>query len=207
LLNFWYRTAFQNDEVKFPHVQKSHLIRLPICRVEFATPENKRAALLTQARQLYQHSLYEGRPDVVLRFVAEQLDDKPARADVVHDLLAFLAEQMTALSQEKRATAKQFVTDLKDFHSIDTQALRPKTKLDQFWELEAAELFAHFRANKLRLKDSGEESIRARFQSAKDKLLPLESSIVFTDDLIDEIVYRLYALTPEEIKIVKEAAR
>jgi hypothetical protein len=127
---------------------------------------------------------------------------KPERADVVHDLLAFLAEQMTAINREKRAAAKQFLTDLKDFHSVDTHDLKPKTKLDEFWKLEAAEVFAHFRANKIRLKDSDEEKIRARFQKAKDQLVPLESSLVFSDDLIDEIVYRLYGLTEAEIKIV-----
>ena len=33
-----------------------------------------------------------GNPDGVLAFVTEQLAAKPERADVVHDLLAFLAE-------------------------------------------------------------------------------------------------------------------
>jgi len=143
----------------------------------------------------------------VLAFVSEQLAAKPERADVVHDLLAFLAEQMTALNREKRAAAKQFLTDLKDFHGIDAHALKPKTKLDEFWKLEAAEVFAYFRANKLRLKDSDEEKIRARFQKAKDKLLPLGSSLAFTDELIDQIVYRLYSLTSDEIKLVKETSR
>jgi hypothetical protein len=202
LLNFWYRTAFQNEEVKFPHVQKSHLIRLPIRRIEFTTPEKKRAAFFDRAKQLYQHSLKDGNPAAVLAFVAEQLAAKPERADVVHDLLAFLAEQMTALNREKRAAAKQFLTDLKDFHGVDTHALKPKTKLNKFWELEAAEIFAHFRANKLHLKESDEEKIRARFQKAKDELVPLETQIAFTDQLIDEIVYRLYGLTETEIKIV-----
>jgi len=110
--------------------------------------------------------------------------------------------EMTGLNREKRATAKQFLTDLKDFHDVDTHALKPKTKLDNFWELEAAEIFAHFRANKLRLKDSDEEKIRARFQKSKDTLVPLESSLVFTDELIDQIVHRLYGLTEAEIKIV-----
>ena len=110
---------------------------------------------------------------------------------------------MTALNQEKRAVAKQFLTDLKDFLDIDAHALKPKTKLDKFWELEAAEVFAHFRVNKIRLKDSDEEKIRTRFQKAKDTLVPLESSLAFTDDLIDQIVYHLYGLTPEEIKLVE----
>jgi len=207
LLNFWYRTAFQNEEVKFPHVQKSHLIRLPIRRIEFTTPEKLRVSLLGEAKQLYQRSLKDGKPDAVLAFVAEQLAAKPERADVVHDLLAFLAERMTALNREKLAAAQRFLTDLKDFHGVDAHALKPKTKLDEFWELEAAEVFAHFRANKLRLKDSDEEKIRARFQKAKDKLMPLESSLVFTDDLIDQIVYRLYGLTEAEIKIVEGASK
>jgi len=207
LLNFWYHTAFQNEEVKFPHVQKSHLVRLPIRRIEFTTAEKKRSVLVDKARQLYQLALRGGNSDSVLAFVTDQLASKPERADVVHDLLAFLAEQMTALNREQRAAAKQFLTNLKDFHGIDAHALKPKTKLDEFWELEAAEVFAHFRANKLRLKDADEEKIRARFQSAKDKVLPLKASLAFTDDLIDEIVYRLYGLTPDEIRIVKEAGK
>ena len=85
--------------------------------------------------------------------------------------------------------------------------MKPKTKLNEFWKLEAAEVFAHFRANKLRLKDSDEEKIRSRFQKAKDKLLLLESSLAFTDGLIDEIVYRLYGLTPDEIRLVENTSR
>jgi hypothetical protein len=109
---------------------------------------------------------------------------------------------VTGLNREKRTTVKQFLADLKDFYDIDAHALKPKTKLDKFWKLEAAEIFAHFRANKLRLKDSDEEKIRARFQKAKDELVPLETQIAFTDQLIDEIVYPLYGLTEAEIKIV-----
>jgi hypothetical protein len=184
------------------HVNAYEIDGMPFPQFSFTTPETERVTHLTEARQLYQHSLKDGKPDAVLAFVAEQLAAKPERADVVHDLLAFLAEQMTALNREKRTTTKQFLTDLKDFHDIDTHALKPKTKLDKFWELEAAEVFVHFRANKIRLKESDEENIRARFQKAKDQLVPLESSLAFTDDLIDEIVYRLYGLTEAEIKIV-----
>ena len=37
---------------------------------------------------------------------------------------------------------------------------------------------------------------------AKEELVPLEAQIALTDDLIDEIVYRLYGLTQEEIELV-----
>ena len=93
----------------------------------------------------------DGNLEGVVAFTTEQLAAKPERADVLQDLLAFLVEQMTALIREKSATAKQFVPALKDFHGIDAHALKPKTKLDEFWKLEVPEVFAHFRANKLRL--------------------------------------------------------
>jgi Alw26I/Eco31I/Esp3I family type II restriction m6 adenine DNA methyltransferase len=189
------------------HVNAYEIDGMPFPQFSFTTPKTKRVNYLTKAKQLYQYSLKDGTLDTVLAFVTEQLAAKPERADVVHDMLAFLAEQMTALNKEKRAAAKQFLTDLKDFHEIDAHALKPKTKLDEFWKLEAADVFAHFRANKFRLKDSDEEKIRARFQKAKDALIPLEAQIAFTDQLIDEIVYRLYGLTEAEIEIVEDGMK
>jgi len=80
----------------------------------------------------------------------------------------------------------------------------------QSWKLETAGLFAHLRQNaralaarNVRLDQTGEDKVRARFQAAKDKLLPLEAQLAFTDRLIDQIVYRLYGLTPEEIALVE----
>jgi type I restriction-modification system DNA methylase subunit len=182
--------AYEIDGMPFPH----------FC---FTTPKNKRAACYAKAKQLYQRGLNDGSLEGALVFAAEQLAARPECADVVHDLLAFLAEQMTVLNREKCATARQFLTDLKDFHAIETHALKPKTKLDEFWKLEEAEVFSHFRANKLCLKNSQEQMIRARFQKAKDRLVPLEKQIAFTDTLIDQIVYRLYGLAPEEIQLVE----
>ena len=84
---------------------------------------------------------------------------------------------------------------------------------DEFWRLDPAELFAHLRKNtkllaaqNVRLTEDAEEKIRARFSKSKSALLPLDAQIKFTDALINGIVYRLYGLTPEEIKIVGESS-
>jgi hypothetical protein len=58
---------------------------------------------------------------------------------------------------------------------------------------------------KVRLSKEVEDKIRSRFLGAKEALLPLEAQIALTDQLIDRVVYRLYGLTPEEIKIVEGA--
>jgi hypothetical protein len=198
--------------VKFPHVQKSHLVRLPIRRIAFTTPPAERKRRATRGRELYEAALKNGEAGGLLEFVEQEL--KGRRSDVVHDLLAFLAQRMMAMNKEKHAAARGFLTDLKDFHGVDAHGLKPKTKLDQFWTLEVGDVFAHLKANTrllaaqgVHLKESDDQKIRSRFQKATAKILPLERALAFTDSLIDQIVYRLYDLTPEEIQIVEDAGR
>ncbi len=50
-----------------------------------------------------------------------------------------------------------------------------------------------------------EERLQAEFNTSVGKLAPLLNKIKATDELTDAIVYRLYGLTEEEIKIVKES--
>ena len=48
-----------------------------------------------------------------------------------------------------------------------------------------------------------QELLENQFTKSMSILEPLKARIKATDELIDEIVYRLYGLTEEEIKIVK----
>ena len=45
----------------------------------------------------------------------------------------------------------------------------------------------------------------ANLDKSIQKLIPLKKKIEMTDHLIDQIVYKLYGLTEEEIKIVEES--
>jgi len=47
------------------------------------------------------------------------------------------------------------------------------------------------------------EALQAEFEGSVGKLLPLLERIRQTDELIDDMVYRLYGLTEEEIRIVE----
>jgi hypothetical protein len=188
--------------------QAPQLRVLPVRRIDFTTPPSERKQLTQQGARLYEVDLAADDTGRTLKFVEKQL--AAGRTDVIHDLLAFLAERMTALNKDKQTAAKQFLTDLKDFHGVDPHSLTPKTKLDEFWKLKAEDVFAHLRANaktlaaqNVRLKDTDEEKIRTRLQKATDKLLPLDTRLTFTDSLIDQIVYRLYGLSSEEIEIVQ----
>ncbi|VVB87633.1 Uncharacterised protein [uncultured archaeon] len=49
------------------------------------------------------------------------------------------------------------------------------------------------------------ERLQAEFNTSVGKLAPLLNKIKVTDELIDAIVYKLYGLTEDEIKIVEDS--
>ena len=45
--------------------------------------------------------------------------------------------------------------------------------------------------------------LKAEYEKSLAVLMPIKERLAFTDNLIDQIVYRLYGLTEEEIAVVE----
>jgi len=152
----------------------------------------------------------------------------PEKSDVVHDFLAFLAEQMIEVNKEKQAEMKRFLGWLEEKLRIspDRQgregidALTGKTKLRGYLgdyqkgeeHLSFDEFLTILRRNRSRigagLSDPAfVERLRSEYESSLAKLLPIRTRLAKTDWLIDQVVYRLYGLTKEEIKIVERGGQ
>ena len=48
-----------------------------------------------------------------------------------------------------------------------------------------------------------QERLAAEYESSLGKLLPIKGRLAATDRLIDQVVYRLYGLTEEEVAVVE----
>jgi len=95
-------------------------------------------------------------------------------------------------------------------------ALTGKTKLRNYLgdyqkgeeALPFDELWAILRKNKTRiarnLSPSFMQEVKQAYEESLSGLLPIKERLRLTDGLIDQIVYRLYGLTEEEIRIVEE---
>jgi hypothetical protein len=57
----------------------------------------------------YEYCLSKNDQTCVTGLVEHHLSKQPEESDVVHDLLAFLAEEMIRLNKEKRAAQKEFL--------------------------------------------------------------------------------------------------
>ncbi len=200
---------------------------LPFPRFAFKTPSDRRAQLATKGRALYERSLAEGRT-CVLEFVAHHL--ALDESDVVHDLLAFLAEQMIELNKQKQAEVKRFLGWLEGMlrikvpgtadsarHLGGIDSLTGKTILQGYLgdyqkgerELPWADFYYRLHQNRNRFAVSLESvkgEIEAEYERSLAVLLPIKRQLAHTDGLIDQIVYQLYGLTDAEIAVVEGPA-
>ena len=89
--------------------------------------------------------------------------------------------------------------------------IRPyRTAIKEYHEHDFNQLLEVLKKNRIKISidpsdRKTQELLENQFTKSLSILSPLKTRIKATDELIDEIVYRLYGLTEEEIKVVKGA--
>ena len=102
----WFSEIAKRDD--FPQLDMATIREFSIRNINFATPTDERNRQFEKAKTLYQRCLDRGSTDCVLGFVKHHLTADPERSDVVHDLLAFLAEQMVEMNKDQRRGDSRF---------------------------------------------------------------------------------------------------
>jgi hypothetical protein len=143
------------------------------------------------------------------------------KTDVVHDVLAHLAQTMIDLNKEKQTEVNRFLNWLEKRLKIAPH--KGKTGLDTFtgktiiWgylgdyqkgepELPWSELEYRLHQNRSRYAAKLEQvkgEIQAAYEESLARLRPIKQQLADTDALIDKIVYKLYGLTDEEIALIE----
>jgi len=175
----------------------------------FVIQESERKKLLEKGKSLYEECMKKEDDKYVIEFVEHHLSANPERSDVVHDFLAFLAEQMFEMNKEKQKEIKGLLTWLEGYSGAKIDDLTNKTRIKSYYELSWEDLLEVLEENRRRInkvdvtRREPQEKIKKEFEDSLSKLKPLLTRVQATDDLIDQIVYKLYGLTEEEIKIVE----
>ena len=223
LVTWYFRTILATGTLQgsYSHTYPQQIRAFPIRRIDFTTPEAQRAALLTQAIALYDARDHAA----LLAFTADRLAAEPEQADVIHDLLAHLAEQMITLNKQKQQRVSDFYLDLEGITDADTFARLQKGKQGRtLWKTEACRPFVEqgsYTTHSLEESLGWNEDCYKAFVKQLAGSVPNLSHLVrvykahapayraavqhiaATEQLIDQIVYQLYGLTEQEIAIVE----
>ena len=209
LLTWFFRVYFATGTLQgsYSHTYPQQVRAMPIRRINFTAPADERSRQHEKAKTLYEFCLNKGSIDCVLGFVKHHLAADPERSDIVHDLLAFLAEQMIEMNKTKRDEIRDFHRWLEREIGVEIEGLQNKTAIQSYFDLSLDDLLRILKKNQriIQVDPSSrnfQESLEREFTSSLAKLNPLLTRILQTDALIDQIVYQLYGLTDEEIAVV-----
>ncbi len=209
-------SGLRGDYMEF---RATHLQNLPVFRVTEITDDAVRGSVLAEAQALWQGGDY----GAVLLLLSQKT--AVIGHDVYRDLLGWLAQKMTALNGSQRQLERRFWLDLEgvagdglaklqkgkweeSLHK-GVAAARPFVRADSRstrtleeslgWNEAAFRGFVRLLLGKVR----GLADMVAVYNSYHVEYAALVQRIAETDGLIDQIVYRLYGLTEEEIAIVE----
>jgi len=193
---------------------------LPFPRFEFTTESNLRQNYCEKIINSY-HELIEdsSHQNKLIEQIQLHLERQPSEADVIHDLLAYLAEQMIELNQQKQTETTGFLTWLERLIGTEINNLTNKSKIQNYLgdyykqnqgdnHLTFDELISILKKNQKKLQidptaRKEQETLAKEYQSSLNTLLAIKKQLKQCDWLIDEIVYRLYGLTEEEKAIIQ----
>ncbi|MBW1691620.1 MAG: hypothetical protein JRJ70_12890 [Deltaproteobacteria bacterium] len=205
-----------------------HLDLLPIHSISFTTTKAEREVLVEDLKKKYTASMLTEFLALVDECLPKDkqgnfLTDK-GKSDVVHDILAYLAEQMIELNKKKEKEAKGFIEWLEgqlktkpdEKLNIGVEVLSRKTQIKDYLgdyqkeeeHLPFEEFWIILEKNKSKIQANLKtretfDAIKTEYKRSLSKLLPLKEKLRKTDWLIDQIVYKLYGLSQEEIRIVE----
>ncbi|RLT36734.1 MAG: hypothetical protein DWI57_14410 [Chloroflexi bacterium] len=195
-------------------VSTDEISTLPIPRIDFITPADERARLAGEIVGAYNL----GDNGSVVHRVQVALNE--GQVDVIHDLLAFLAGRMIDLNKEKQAEVKRFLGWLEAKLRIPApglDALPGKTILQGYLgdyqkgakETAWADFYYRLHQNRNLLGvalDGVQGEIQTEYEKSLALLLPVKRQLAHTDNLIDQIVYKLYGLIDAEIELIERPA-
>ena len=131
-----------------------------------------------------------------------QLDDLPLVNIPLEKQQPFIekADKMLSLNRELQDLSQKFQRML--LRKFDLEKL--STKLQEWYLLDFSDFIKELKRLKVKLSLSQESEWEEYFLEEKSKAIAVDSEIKATDKEIDSMVYKLYDLTDEEIKIIEE---
>jgi hypothetical protein len=225
-LDFMHQMISGEEGRVYAQVRISNLEKLPIRNISFTTPTDRRQQALKTLIGLYNQSQLDHDVDPLLAQVNHHLNQQPEEADVIHDLLAHLAEQMIELNKQKQAEIKSFLQWFERCIGCPIDSLANKSKIQNYLgdyskegtdstDIDTGEPHLSFDAlidllkkNKKKIKidptaRKEQQTLEKEYKASLETLLPLKMQLMQCDRLIDQIVYQLYGLTEEEVAIVE----
>jgi hypothetical protein len=151
----------------------------------------------------YFKKFYSEEDSVFPKIKINELKNLPIKSTDKEQKNKFIALVGVMLTQnfELNNIKNEFIKFFKNKYPIDKLSM----KLQNWYELDYKELLSELSKTKVKMSLNEQYSLQSLFNTEKQKAMEIKSLIDKTDKEIDKMIYELYELTEEEIRIVEES--
>jgi len=215
LINFFMKTKFKGAQIRggYLRFRPQFIDRIPIRSINFDTPKKEKEKLVIELKRKIQryefNKIFEDINKFLPKVIKGDLIEEKVKLDIIHEILVYLAEKMIEYNKEKYKENKSFLNWLEQEIGVEVNVLLGKTIIKNYHKNSLDELIKQLNKNrkKLQIDPSNrnfQQKLLVEFNKSVNKANMIQEKIRKTDYLIDQIVYRLYGLSEEEIKIVEK---
>ena len=209
LMGYYARAKTDQYDKYFPKIRLDHFKKLPIKIIEFNTPSRILNSIVNECIEVINKFRQQKDYKPILAFIEKFIYGSPRRNDAAHHIIAHLVNEITLLYSSKRDVIFNFCDWLeREIIKGSIEDLKQKESIKGFYLNDLHSLLAALKRNKvlpniLSYGDKRFEALQAAFTENMTKIEPIKEQIAFTDNLIDQIVYRLYGLNEEQIELIE----
>jgi len=159
------------------------------------------AVLNSKLIKKYWISMYSDSKQLFPKIKGYQLKNLPIKIATKEQQIPFTkkADLMLDLHKQLQEKANKFIRIIQSNFAIE----KISTKLESFHEHEFKTFVAELKKQKVSLSLKQQDEWEEYFNSYKKEINDLQAEINKTDAEIDQMVYKLYELSEEEIKVVE----
>ncbi len=185
------------------NVYPENIEYLPIPHISFTTPKKERSKIIKEVVNLYRAS----KNGAITKWAEMELFEN--RNDTIHDFVTFLAEQMAEANKAKIKEREGFLVWLEREIGTEIEKLNNKTAIKEYDEYNFEHLLEVLKKNEeiINIDPSTrktQELLEEHFTESTSKIGLLKSKTKTTDELVDQIIYRLYGLTDDKVRIIQD---
>ena len=114
-----------------------------------------------------------------------------------------LVQEILNVNKSLQKTFSTFLSRIQSNFTID----KPSNKLKEFYNYDFKNFLSELKKKKITIALKQQDEWERYFNEYKTEINKLQQQINQTDKEIDQLVYQLYGLTAEEIKIVEESTK
>ena len=151
----------------------------------------------------FYNNQFTNESNLTVNISKEYLSKIPIKLSQYQDVFIGKAELMLDLNKQLQEKKNKFISRIKSNFEIE----KITNKLDSFYEYDFKTFVAELKKQKNTLSLKQQDEWEEYFNSYKTEINDLQAQIAKTGKEIDKMVYELYGLSEEEVKIVEGSVK